>query len=285
MSPLRTRFIEELELQGFSRRTVINYVQVVAALSRFHGRSPTGLTAEDIRAFLLHEFREKRLGARTINLHIAAIKTFYRLMNVIPSPAAPIRNVKLPKTLPVALSRQEVERLLRGARSVRHRAIIALMYSSGIRLNECRMLRKGDIDSKKMLVHVRCGKGRKERYTILSERCLDLLRQCACCKRDIPWLFTGRNGRPVSPRTIQNAVKKAALRSGLKKNISAHTLRHSFATHLLEAGVQLQVIQKLLGHGSVKTTTIYTHVSNALISQVRSPLDIERKPGRGYATA
>jgi integrase/recombinase XerD len=285
MSPMRTRFIEELELQGFSRRTVINYVQVVAALSRFHGRSPVKLTVEDIRAFLLHEFRDKRLSARTINLHIAGIKTFYRLMNVIPSPAASIRNVKLPKTLPVALSRQEVERLLRGARTIRHRAIIALIYSSGIRLNECRMLHKGDIDSKKMLVHVRCGKGRKERYTILSERCLDLLRQCACSKKNIPWLFTGRNEGPLNQRTIQNAVKKAALRSGLKKNISAHTLRHSFATHLLEAGVQLQVIQKLLGHGSIKTTTIYTHVSNALISQVRSPLDSERKPRRGYAAA
>jgi site-specific recombinase XerD len=185
--------------------------------------------------------------------------------------------MKEPKTLPVVLSRAEVERLLGAIGNLKHRAAVMVLYCGGLRLEECVKLRPCHIESGGMKIRIEQGKGGKDRYTLLSHRALQTLREYYKTYRPREWLFEGRCGgqevRPMSGRMLQKVVTSAAARAGIGKRVHAHTLRHCFATHLLEAGVALQVIQRLLGHGSVKTTTIYTHVSQAMLDKVVSPLD------------
>lgn len=274
MTSLRADFIGRLQLKGFSPRSITTYVSTVAALAAFHRRSPMELSTEQIRAFLLYELNEKKNAARTVNLHKAALQTFYNVMAPGSSVMNGITNLKCPKHLPVVLDTQEVQRLIGGIRNIRHKAVVTILYSSGLRLSECITLKPHHIESGRMKVRVEQGKGKKDRYTILSHQALALLREYYKVYRPKKWLFEGWYGH-MTRRTLGRIVSDAARNANIGKRVSPHTLRHCFATHLLEQGVSLQVIQQLLGHSDIKTTTVYTHVSSVLLDKVVSPFDIE----------
>jgi integrase/recombinase XerD len=272
MTSLRAEFIGRLQLKGFTQRTIANYVAAVAALSIFHNRSPLSLSREDIRTFYLHEINDKKMAARSVNLHVAALKTFYNLMAPGSTVMEGITRLKCPHHLPVILSIAEVRRLIDCIYNLKHKAAVALMYSGGLRLSECATLKPHHIDGHRMKIRIEQGKGKKDRYTILSNEALTYLREYFKRFRPKKWLFEGPNGH-LHIRSFGKIVGDAAIRARIGKPVSPHTLRHCFATHLLEQGVALQVIQQLLGHSSIKTTTIYTHVSSVMLDKVISPLD------------
>jgi integrase/recombinase XerD len=230
------------------------------------------LLTSDIRTFLLHELNDRKLAAKTVSLHKAAITTFYNLITPGSTVMNGITNIRCPMKIPVVLDCKEVQRLIAAIENLKHKAAVILLYSGGLRLNECITLKPHHIESERMKIRVEQGKGKKDRYTILSQRALELLRDYFHSYRPKKWLFEGRHGH-LSNRMLHRAIKVAARKAGIVKPVSAHTLRHCFATHLLERGVALQVIQQLLGHSSIKTTTIYTHVSSAMIDKVISPFD------------
>lgn len=275
MTELRSRFIAYLELKNYSESTIRNYVQVVKQFSEFIGHSPAKLTQDEIRNYLLFLKRVKKLEPKTINLHLYAIKSFCQFMLPETDIMRPFSRMREKKKQPKVLSREEIEKLLAGAGNLKCKAAIALLYSSGLRLAECTNLRIADIDSKRMIIHVHEGKGAKDRYSLLSERALGILREYYRKFRPVEWLFPGKvPGKPLHSRIIQEFVRYTGRKVGLDKTVSPHILRHSFATHLLEAGVPLQVIQHLLGHARIDTTAIYTHVSTDLLRSVRSPFDM-----------
>ena len=274
MTELRSQFIAFLELRNYSKKTIRNYVQVIKQFSLFMGRSPAKLTQNDIRNYLLHLKRVKKLEARTINLHLYAIKSFCQFMLPDTDIMRPFGRMREPNKQPKVISRQEVEKLIAGAGNLKAKAVIALLYSSGLRLAECTNLRIADIDSKRMIIHVHEGKGAKDRYGLLAHRTLGILREYYKAYRPVEWLFPGKvTGQSLHPRIIQEFVRYTGRKVGLDKPVSPHVLRHSFATHLLEAGVPLQVIQHLLGHSRIDTTAIYTHVSTDMLRSVTSPFD------------
>jgi len=274
MTSLRADFIGRLQLKGFSQRTITNYVAAVAAVSAFHRRSPLTLSQDDVRKFYLHEINNKKSAPRTVNLHMAALKTFFNLMAPNSKVMEGVTRLKCPKDLPVILDVQEVRRLIDNIHNIKHKAAVALMYSSGLRLNECATLKPYHIDSKRMKVRVEQGKGKKDRYTVLSNQTLSYLRDYFKAYRPKMWLFEGQGQQGhLHLRTLGKIVGDAAIRARIDKPVSPHTLRHCFATHLLEQGVALQVIQQLLGHSNIKTTAIYTHVSSVMLDKVISPLD------------
>ncbi len=272
MTSLRADFVGRLQLKGFSTRTISNYVAAVAALSAFHKRSPLALTQDDVRTFYLHEINVKKMAARTVNLHMAALKTFFNLMAPESTVMKGITRLKCPKEIPVVLDTQEVQRLIDSIHNLKHKAAVTLLYSGGLRLNECVNLKPHHIESGRMKIRVEQGKGNKDRYTILSNRALSLLREYFKAYRPKQWLFEGRNGH-VHQRMLHIIIRTAARKANINKPVSPHTLRHCFATHLLEQGVSLQVIQQLLGHSSIKTTAIYTHVTSVMLDKVVSPFD------------
>jgi site-specific recombinase XerD len=276
MTSLRADFIGRLQLKGFSQKTITNYVASVAVLSAFHNRSPLALFQDDIRKFYLHEINNKKLAPRTVNLHMAALKTFFNLMAPDSKVMDGVTRLKCPKDLPVILEVQEVRRLIDCIYNLKHKAAVALMYSGGLRLNECATLKPYHIESQRMKIRVEQGKGKKDRYTILSYQALEILRRYYKRYHPKQWLFEGRHGH-ICAHLLNKIIHNAAKKAGIKKTVTPHTLRHCFATHLLEQGVSLQVIQQLLGHSSIQTTTIYTHVSSIMIDKIVSPLDVERK--------
>lgn len=274
MSPEHVAFINKLKVRRYSQRTLSNYESIITQLEKHYNKSLLVLTTSDIEKYLLHLLDVNRFLPATVNLHIGAIKTFYSLI----APSCTIMNgiskVRNRKKLPQVLTVEEVAKLISCTKNIKHRALLGLLYSSGIRLRECVELKPTDIDGKKCLVHVAKGKGNKERYTIISKHALTTLREYYLQYRTKVYLFEGsRVGTPYSARSVGKIVDKAAIMARINKNVSPHTLRHSFATHLLEQNVNLRTIQKLLGHSNVNTTTIYTHVSNVTISNVVSPLD------------
>jgi integrase/recombinase XerD len=274
MHPLRREFINKMELKGFAKRTIVNYVEIVLRISSFYFKSPLKLTADEIERFLHYEQKEKKLAPRTLNLHIGALKTFYHMMMPGHKIMDGFGQVKVPKRLPEILGHSEIECLLNAIFNPKQRTAVMVLYSAGLRLSECACLKVSDIDSKRMVIRVEQGKGNRDRYTVLSKRILAHLREYFKLYRPQYWLFEGRKGH-IHPHLLQICIKKAAKKAGIKKHVSPHTLRHSFATHLLENGIQLQVIQKLLGHSNIKTTTLYTQVTHTMTDKVTSPFDME----------
>jgi len=274
MTPLRQQFIDALRLKGFSGSTVTNYVSAVAAISLHYRVSPLELTKQQIQAYLLFLLRERKLAPATVNLHMDSMKTYYNLMDPDGGRMAGISHVKVPFHIPVVLSRKEVEKLIGAAVNLKHKAAIMLLYSSGLRLQECLNLRPVHIESARMKVRVEDGKGKKDRYTVLSKRTLETLREYFRVFKPKTWLFEGHGGERYATRTLGHIVKHAALRARIGKNVTPHTLRHCFATHMMESGVPLPVIQQLLGHTSIKTTMIYLHLSEPLLDSTPSPLDV-----------
>lgn len=273
MGELRDRMTEDLRLRGVAASTLRTYVRCARKLAVFHRRSPTELGEAEVRAFLLH--LERTLSAATRQVYTAAIKFLYRVTVRRPEVVAHLPSVKVPKRLPRILSGSEVERLLRAMHSLKYRAIIMVAYASGLRMTEAVSLRPGDIDSRRHVIHVDQGKGCKDRLVPLSARVLVLLRQYWLASRPSgPFLFPGlRPGTHLTYRAVHKALRRAAQDAGLTKRVHPHLLRHSFATHLLEMGTDITIVQQLLGHRSLRTTLVYCRARAIVAAQTGSPLD------------
>ena len=277
-SPLRQQLIDSLTLKGYSPRTMESYVWAVASLAGYHHRSPAQLEVQDVRAFLLHVHVHKSYAPSTINVLINGIRYFYR--EVLDRPLGKIKG-SLPRPRrsirrPQAYSVEEVRRLLgRGFLCTKHRTLCMTLYGAGLRLGEALHLKAGHIDSSRRLIRVVQGKGRKDRYTILPEVLLQQLRSYWLSHRPHPWMFPSRNhpDQPVGAASVQKTFIRALERAGLPRKGGPHTLRHSFATHLIENGTPLHVIKRFMGHNSVTTTAGYLHITRATLESVVSPLD------------
>jgi integrase/recombinase XerD len=274
MTQLRRRMIQDMGLRNLAPKTVAAYVRRVAAFARHFGRSPEDLGPDEVRSYLLHLVQERHVSWSYFNQAVAALRFLYEVTLERPGVMQRIHCPKLPRKLPVVLSPDEVTRVFAAVASLKHRAILMTAYSAGLRASEVASLRVDDIDSQRMVLRVRQGKGRKGRYVMLSPRLLAVLREYWKAARPTDWLFPGEvPGRPLTEASVQRACVRAAREAGLDKHVTVHTLRHSFATHLLEAGTDIRIIQVLLGHRNLKTTALYTHVSRAAVEATRSPLD------------
>jgi site-specific recombinase XerD len=270
--------IEDMNVRGFSEKTRNDYIRNVRTFAAFIGRSPDTATAEDLRRFQLHQ---AQTGVRppSINSAVAALRFFFAVTLDRPDLARRLTVVHEPRRLPAVLSVEEVTLLFQAAPGPKYKAAFAAAYGAGLRVSEVVALKVGDVDSERMLLRVEQGKGRKDRHA-LSPQLLELLRAWWREGRRLGvllprgWLFPGRNPlEPLSTRQLNRAVHAAAEAAGIKKRVSPHTLRHSFATHLLEQDTDIRVIQVLLGHAKLDTTALYTRVANATIRTVTSPLD------------
>jgi len=267
MTPLRQRFIEDLQLRGLSARTQDSYVRVVRQLAEHYGKSPEVISEEELRQYLLYLKNEKHAARNTCTLALCSLKLFYQQALKREWPTLDFVRPAREKKLPVVLSVAEVRRLLSCVHQPRYRMCLSAIYACGLRLQEGVHLQVGDIDGERHLVHVRHGKGNKDRYVALPQRLLEQLRAYWRTHRHPTWLFPGgpRAGQlspaPMCESGVQRALQAARRESGLTKPATVHTLRHSYATHLLEAGVNLRVIQAYLGHASPTTTALYTHLT------------------------
>lgn len=278
MGALYDRMLAELNLRGRADSTKESYLQYACHFSIFHGRrSPANMGEEHVRAYLLHLINEKKASPAVHAMNVAALKFLYAVALKRPEVVAAIPWPKRPRTLPLILSAAEVERFLAALRPLKYRVIAAVAYGAGMRISEACGLQVGDIQSARKLIHIREGKGRKDRLVMLSDRLLLLLREYYRLVRPPqPFLFPGNQpGKPISEASVQRAFQTAVIRSGIKatRRLTPHSLRHCFATHLLEAGTDIRVIQVLLGHSSIRTTARYTQVSERHIASVQSPLD------------
>lgn len=280
MGKLKEEMRRQLRLRGYSRLTEKNYLQHITSYVVFFRRSPLELEEKAPETYLLYLTETRMVSISYRNQAVSALKFFYT--HVLKKPFM-IRELPRPKSarkLPSVLSMEEVQRLLGVVKNRKHLAIMMVVYSAGLRLSEVVHLKPRDIDSSRYMIHIRGGKGRKDRYTILSQVALEVLRDYIRSYRPRVWLFPGKNEeRHISPRSVQNMITRASHRAGIKKKVSTHTLRHCFATHLLENGTDLRYIQELLGHKSSKTTEIYTHVSRKDIARIVSPLDRMKRYG------
>jgi site-specific recombinase XerD len=266
----------DIHLRRYSPKTEKEYLRCAHKFAKHFMRSPAEMGAEEVRTFLVHLVEQDQVSPSVQKMHVAALKFLYRVTLKQPEVVADIPYPKIPRTLPDVLSAEEVGALLEAVESIKYRTVITTAYSAGLRISEACALRcVGDIDSQRGLIHIRLGKRNKDRYVMLSPRLLVLLREYwRTVRPQGDYLFPGaRPGRPVSPSSVSTAFWKAADRVGIAKRVTLHTLRHSFATHLMENGTDLRVIQVVLGHGSIRSTSRYTHVSRRHIAQTKSPLD------------
>lgn len=255
--------------------TVSTYTDVMKIFLRFfHDRQIESLEARDITTFNNEYILKYNYSSSFQNQVVNAVKMFVHVIQESKFNIDQIERPRRDKKLPVVLSKEEVSKLIELTTNLKHKTILALIYSAGLRISEALSMKPKDIDSKRMLIHVKNAKGKKDRYTLLSEKILLLLREYYTIYKPKKYLFEGQNGGQYSSRSAQAVLKEAASRAGITKPISLHTLRHSFATHLLEGGTDLRFIQELLGHSSPKTTMIYTHVSNSNLKKIKNPFDI-----------
>lgn len=292
-SKLRARFISRLEERGFTQRTVRNYVQCVKQYQDWARSSPVHMSRDSVHRYLAFLRNEKKLAARTINIHLYALKGFCEFFLPDAGIMEPFKRMRTPRHQPKVLSPEDVSKLINAAPSLKGKAMIITLYSSGIRLDECLNLRITDIDSTRMVLHISRGKGLRERNALLSPTALQVLRAYYLKYRPRDFLFPGRKpDSHLSSTAVATMIRSTALRAHLATRVSAHILRHSFATHLLERGESLLVIQRLLGHVNLSSTAIYTQVSTRMLQAVSSPLDVppqkpevppvvaKRRPGR-----
>jgi len=263
----------ELVSRKYSPKTVKSYLHYNRELVKFAGKSSKEINESDIKDYLFHLVEKKDAAASTLNTSVNALNFYYgRILKK--DFVYEIKRPKKDKKLPVVLSQEEVTLILSSVPNIKHKAILMLIYSAGLRVGEVVKLKVEDIDSDRKLIHIKGAKGRKDRYTILSDVALAVLKQYMERYKLLKWLFPGQAlEKRISTRTVQTIFKQAKEKAEIKKDISVHCLRHCFATHLLESGIDLRYIQELLGHQSSKTTEIYTHVSNKNLSKIKSPLD------------
>jgi len=270
----------DLSLKRYSPHTQRAYLRCVADFARHFMRSPAQMGEEEIRTFLLYLVEQRRVSPSLHGMYVSALKFVYRITLKRPQVVATIPYPKQPKVLPDVLSTDEVLALFAAIDSIKYKAIIATTYAAGLRISEVCTLRTTDIDSKRMLIHIRSAKGNKDRYVKLSDTLLVLLRQYyKSLRRKGSYLFSGYHPqRSISPTAVHNVLRKAVKKVGLSKKVTMHTLRHSFATHLLEEGEDIRVIQVLLGHASIRTTARYTHITQHYVARTRSPWDLLHPP-------
>lgn len=275
MTPLRQRMIEDLKVRNYSPRTIKHYTGHVAAFARYYGKSPDQLGPGHIRGYQVYLINERKVSWSSFNNAVCALRFFYRVTLKKDWMIEHLPYGKRPKRLPVVLSQEEVQRLFAAMPNLTYRVILMTAYSAGLRVSEVARLKVEDLDRARRLIRVCQGKGRKDRYVPLADVLLDVLGGYAKIGEPAQWLFPGQNpGHYLSTRTIGRACIYAGRAAGIPKHVTMHTLRHSFATHLLENGTDLCTIQKLLGHARLDTTTIYTHVTEARIRSTKSPLDL-----------
>ena len=269
------RLIYEMQLRNYSSKTVNSYSSLLSKVESFYHLPFDQISTQQFKDYLLQRITVEAISTSMINQYISAFKIMQ--IDVLKRDWEQIR-IKRPrrvKRLPVVLSTDEIEKLIAVTKNLKHKAILMLAYSSGLRRQEIQMLKPAAIDSARMQVHVVQGKGKKDRYTILSPKALETLRLYYKYERPSCYLFEaqGKKGKQLADATLNCIVKKLAAKAGIKKQVSFHTLRHCFATHLLEKGVNLKLIQQLMGHVSIKTTSGYLHLVNVNLSSVVSPLD------------
>jgi integrase/recombinase XerD len=274
MTTLRQRMLEDLQIRHYSKTTIRLYLHAVSAFAQHFGKPPDQLGAEHIRLYQLFLAQEKQVSLSTFIQVVSALRFFYT--HTLTQRVA-IERIPFPRRerkLPLILSREEVKSLLQAPRNLRHRTMLAVLYASGLRVAEAARLKVSDIDSPRNVLWVRLGKGGKDRQTLLSPRLLELLRGYWRAERPVEWLFPGPDPkRPISPKAIYLACRNAAQIAGISKSVHPHSLRHAFATHLLEAGTNLRCIQILLGHASLSTTARYLQVADVAVRSTSSPLD------------
>ena len=273
MSPLRRRMIEDMAIRKFAPKTQHDYLQRVKNFAAFLGRSPDTASFEDVRRYQLH-LTTSGVGVPTLNQAVSTLRFFFRVTLKRHDILEHTHFVGEPRKLPVVLSPEEVARLLDAAPGLKYKAALSVAYGAGLRASEVVSLKISDIDSERMVIRVEQGKGRKDRYVMLSPHLLQLLRAWWKAARPQGWLFPGRDRvQPMTTRQLNRACHAAAQMAEIDKNVSLHTLRHSFATHLLEQNIDVRVIQVLLGHAKLDTTALYTRVATKTISEVMSPLE------------
>jgi site-specific recombinase XerD len=274
-SQLVEQFIHEMQLRNYSPRTIHSYSMLLAKVENYFMLPFDKITVAQFKNYLLHRITSQGISTSMTNQYISAFKMMQVDVLRRDWQQISIKRPRRTKRLPVVLSVQEVEKLITTARNLKHKAILMLAYSAGLRRQELQMIKPSAIDSARMQVHVVQGKGKKDRYTILSAKALEVLRQYYKYERPACFLFEaqGRKGQHLSDTTLNCIVKKLAAKAGIKKQVSFHTLRHCFATHLLEKGVNLRLIQQFMGHVSLKTTAGYLHLVNVNPASVVSPLD------------
>ncbi len=273
ISPLRRRMSEDMTLRGFTASTQRGYLAAVENFTAFLGRSPAQASSEDLRRYQLH-MRSSGASATSMNAAVSALRFFFGVTLGRGDAQVGMTTVREPRKLPVVLSPEEVRQLLDAAPSLKYRAALSVAYGAGLRASEVVSLKLADIDSERMVIRVEQGKGRKDRYAMLSEPLLHLLRTYWKASRPQGWLFPGQNPvNPLTTRQLNRAFHGAKAAAGIDKRVSLHTLRHCFATHLLEQKVDIRVIQVLLGHSKLDTTARYARVASTTLRAVKSPLE------------
>lgn len=274
MGHLRDQMLKNMQLRNFSQSTIKAYLGQMIAFTKYFGRSPQELGEKEIKEYLYYLRFDRKVSWSYLKITYSAFKFFYigtlhKNMEIskIPYPKSETR-------LPVIFSYEEIEDLLNHTYNFKHKVILMTLYSAGLRVSEVCKLKVIDIDSRRMQIRVEQGKGKKDRYTLLSEKLLDFLRIYYRYSHPEEWLFYGRcRTSPISIKSVQKVFRKAKSKAGIKKQVTVHSLRHSFATHLLEQGVDLLTIKELLGHSNLKTTSIYIHLRKQHLDKVKSPFD------------
>jgi integrase/recombinase XerD len=273
ISPLRQRMIDDMTARHFTEKSQKDYIRCVKNLALFIGRSPDTATLDDLQRFRLH-LTGSALGASSVNTTMQALRFFFSVTLDKPGLLKALFRVQVPQKLPVVLTKEEVASLLDGASRAKHKAALSVAYGAGLRASEVVSLKITDIDSARTVLRVEQGKGRKDRHAMLSPILLDILREWYRIGRPAGWLFPGKNPvNPMTARQLNRICHAAAHAAGIHKRVSLHTLRHSFATHLLEQDIDIRIIQVLLGHAKLNTTALYTRVATNTIRKVMSPLD------------
>jgi integrase/recombinase XerD len=274
ISPLRARMIEDMNVRKFGEKTQNDYIRHVKSFSTFLGWSPAKATPEDLRRYQVHQSSAGEQPS-SINSSVAALRFFFRVTLNRPDMSHHLTRVPMPEKLRVVLSKEEVAQLLEAAPGVKYKAAFSVAYGAGLRVSEVAYLKVSDIDSKRMLLRVEQGKGKRDRYAMLSPRLLARLRQYWLVAKPRNWLFPGQDPLfPITTRQLHRVICSTAEALGINKRVTPHVLRHSFATHLLDQGVDIRVIQVLLGHAKLESTAIYTKVATKVLRSVTSPLDL-----------
>jgi integrase/recombinase XerD len=275
MGALRAKMEQDLLIRGLSPLTQDAYIRAVVGLTKYYGRAPDTLSEHEVQAYLAALIKERKLAWSTLNVTVHGLRFFYEVTLGRPRARFSIPTAKIPATQPEILSRQEVARLVHAVPNRKHRALLMTTYAAGLRVSEVVKLKVSDLDSERMAIRVAEGKGRKDRYTLLSKRLLEELRSYWRVYRPPLWLFPGRGGQhPLGRSTAHHIYQVAKDRAGIRKGGGIHSLRHAFATHLLEAGIDLPTIQSLLGHNSIRTTSRYLHIVHGGGAQRRAALDL-----------
>jgi site-specific recombinase XerD len=279
MTPLRERMLQDMQIRNLSRNTQLSYLQQVSSFAKYFHRSPEVLGPDEIRAYQVYVTTERKLAPGSLSIIASALRFLYKVTLKREWVDAEIPLPKAPFKLPVILSPEEVIHFLESIASFKHRTILTTAYAAGLRVSEATRLKVTDIDSQRMMLRVEQGKNRKDRYVMLSPQLLEILRSYWKATRPATWLFPGDSPRqPITTGAVELACKKAHRISGIKKPITPHSLRHAFATHLLEQGNDVRRIQLLLGHRSLSTTARYLKLATTTVCATRSPFDLLPRP-------